>query len=137
MHRRSLVAHPHHHAVLAPRIGDQRARGLADRERVVAGGGEGRGEALEQAGAVVADGRDLSVHRGDAADVLPAGQRDRLMPEAHAEQGPRRLDAAAREFDRNTGILGAARAGRNQEAVERPGERSSESINTLIPSLSK
>ena len=123
VHRRAVVAHRHHHAVLAPRIGDQRGLRLADAERVVAGRGEGRGEALEQAGAVMADGGDLAVHRGHAADLLPAGQRDRLVAEAHAEQGAGGLDAGGGQLDRDSGILGAARAGRDQEAVERSGQR--------------
>ena len=116
------MPHRHHHPVLAPCIGDQRRLWFANAERVVAGCREGGGEAFEQAGAIVGDGGNLAVHRGYTADLLSAGQRDRLVPEAHAEQGPRGLDAGGRQLDRNSGDLGAAWTGRDHEAVERAGE---------------
>ncbi len=109
VNRRAVVAHCHHYTILAPRIGSERRNRLSDCERMVAGRGEGRGQAGEQAVMVVADIGDLAVHRRHSADLLPAGERDRLVTEAYAEQGPSSVDAAAREVDRDSRTLRAAR----------------------------
>ena len=72
VNRRMFGAHGHDDAVFAPGVGDQWRGGRSDRERMIAGGGEGRRQALEQAVMVVPDVGDLAVHRGDPPDRLSA-----------------------------------------------------------------
>src|ERR1041384_2255425 len=59
---------------------------LQEDERVVAGGLEGRGDAVEQASAIVMNGRGLAVHQPRrASDRSAVDRAQALMPQADAE----------------------------------------------------
>ena len=55
VNRRLGMPHGHHRSVLAPGVGDQRRARVGHRQRMIAGRGERRGQAGEQAAAVMAD----------------------------------------------------------------------------------
>jgi len=90
---------------------------LGDDQRVVAGAGEGRFQALEDALAVMIDRAGLAVHQVRGADHLAAeGLADGLMAEADAEDG----DFAGHVTDerhQNAGLARRAGTGREQDAV--------------------
>ena len=99
----------HHHAARrAPcdgQLGRQRV-GL-DGQRVVAGGREGRRQAVQHAGAFVLDLAGLAVQQlGGAADGRAVGDGDGLVPEAHAEQRHAEVLAGTDHLDADTGVLG-------------------------------
>ena len=93
-------------------------RVAVDDERVVARRGERVGQAREHAAAVVADARRLAVHHVRRAhDLAAVDLADALVPEAHAEHG---IPGGAELADRvvgHAGVLGAARAGRDEHRV--------------------
>src|SRR6185437_9991172 len=83
---------------------------------MVAGRGEGVRQSGEDAAAVMADLAHLAVHRHGGADHLAAeGLADRLMTEADAEQRDRA--GAAHEIEADAGMVGIARARRDDDAL--------------------
>ena len=108
--RRVGVAHRHHRAVLAPRIGDQRRRAVG-RRRANDSGSRRTARAGRRTGRC-RHGAPRRSCRASArrVDRRAARQRDRLVAEAHAEQRLPLLDAGRGQRDRNAGIL-AARPG--------------------------
>ena len=94
---------------------------LRHRQRMVARGGEGRGEIGEDAAAIVQDRAGLAVHQARRADDLAAEiLPDRLMAEADAEQGPAGIGGGGDEIERDAGLVRRAGAGRDQERLARP-----------------
>src|SRR5262245_16090533 len=89
MHRQRAMLHRHDQPVIGLG-GDMQAvrqRRAVDDQRVIAGGLEGLGRALEHALAGVGDHRQLAVHElGRPLDVAAKGLADRLVTEADAEQ---------------------------------------------------
>ena len=84
---------------------------------MVAGGRKGRGQALEDAGAAVLDGREFAVHlAGGADDFSPEVLAHGLMAEADAQDGFFSGEGLY-DVDTYTGIGGGARAGRNEHTV--------------------
>jgi hypothetical protein len=65
----------------------------------------------------VLDRRRLAVH-GHVADHAPAeGLGQRLVTQAHAQRPHARLGEAAHRLDRDAGLVGRARPGRDDDAV--------------------
>ena len=95
--RKFAMAQAHDFMLLGPR-GDFENRGKClplHKERMVAGGLEGRRNPGEDAGAVVMNRRGLPVHEAARAhDVAAIHVADALVAEAHAEQWDRRSEAA-------------------------------------------
>src|SRR3954467_6486068 len=93
------------------------ARGVHD-ERVIAPDGQRRGQAGEDRAPVVLDGRRLAVDGHVTHDATAEGLRHRLMAEAHAQGRHAGLREAAGDLDRHAGLVGRARPGRDDDAVE-------------------
>jgi hypothetical protein len=119
------VGQPHDLAVGGPCGDFQHVRQgfAADRQAVVAGGGEGRGQAPEHALARVLDRRGLAVHQGLGADHLAAeGLAHGLMAQADAED--RHVQRRAVEnVEADARLVGRAGTGRQQDGLglQRPG----------------
>ena len=95
-----------------------------DGEGVVAGRGERRRQAGEDAAPVVLDRRRLAVHQlGRADDGRPVGVGDGLVAEAHAEDGDAAVGELGHRGAGDAGVLRPTRAGRQQHAVGFEGER--------------
>ena len=86
-HRPRAVLDPHHHAVVGPGgLVPLRPHRPGDRQRVVADHREVLRQALEEAGAVVADPAEAAVHRHrGGADAALEHVADPLVAEADAE----------------------------------------------------
>src|SRR5690606_32388965 len=102
---------------LARRVDHESVGNVLDDQRVIAGCGEGAGQAREDAASVVVDGAGLAVHqpaaRYGATEMLP----DRLMAEADAEERPAGIGAGGHEIEADSRLVGGARAGRDEEAL--------------------
>ncbi len=108
----------HDHAILRPG-GDLelvRQRGGAHRQRVIAGGVERRGQALERAGAGVVDRPRLAVHRRHAHDRRAVGDADRLVPKADPQHRDR-WTQPLHELDADARLLRPGRSGRDDDGV--------------------
>src|ERR1035437_1304286 len=118
LERELPVAHPHDLAVFALG-GDFQAVGQAgalDRERVIAGREERRRQPGKDALRCVADVGGLAVHHAARMHDTPAERlADRLVPQAHAEDG-QLAGERAHEGHRDAGFVWGARAGRNDDA---------------------
>ena len=92
--------------------------GLAlDEQGVVARGFEGIGQAGEDAGAVVQDGRGLSVHEPASADDVAAEDvADALVAEANAEQRGGGAETSD-DFVADAGFVRRARTGGDADAL--------------------
>src|SRR3974390_842597 len=92
-----FVPYSHDLTLLSLR-GDFQAVGYAgalDDQRMVAGGGEGIGHALEQVLAVVLNERGLAVHHAVVDDhIASENMTDALVPQADAEGGDLRPEGA-------------------------------------------
>src|SRR5579863_5105624 len=119
MQRQLFVRQSHDEAVVRFRGHAQRRRKARaiDDQRVIACRLERRVDAAQDAGAVVADGRKLAVHRDWRADDGAAESvANRLM----AEADPKHRDFAGNRPDQieaDTGVLGSTRAGRKHDGV--------------------
>lgn len=108
----------HHDAVLGL-CGDLQDRlvhgGPHGGQRVVAGGGERRGDALEHGVLAVADQGRLAVHEGLRVRHGRAERlRDGLVPQAHPEERAAAVGGGADEVEGDTGVGGCARPGRDE-----------------------
>src|ERR1700722_9473797 len=119
MHRQVRMGEAHHHAVVG--IGGhgelaRHARTL-DHQRVIARRLERRIDAAKNAGAVVADLRQLAVPLGRSAHHFPPKSiADRLMAEADAED--RNFCRGLRDqAEADAGLLGRAGAGREHDGI--------------------
>ena len=102
------------HAVTSRQSGSD-ARSTRSEWYRVASNGEGM--ARKTPAPVVVDGRGLSVHQALGADDSPAERLpDRLMPEAHAEDGQDGAELS-HELERNACFVRRARAGRDEHAI--------------------
>src|SRR3546814_12238829 len=72
--------------LLAGGVDDQRFGNLLHDQRMIAGGGEGRRQPLEQAAAVMGDGGGLAVHQAAAHHPAAEMLADRLMAQARSEE---------------------------------------------------
>src|SRR6516164_5843705 len=87
-----------------------------DNERVIAGSGQGRGNTTKNRPAVVLHGAGLAVHEVRGANHLASERRsDCLVPEAHTEDG-NTAGEVFNEVDADAGLLGSARAGRDNDS---------------------
>jgi hypothetical protein len=92
-----------------------------DDQRVIPSDHHRRGDATEQARPVVRDARGLAVHGASRAHhATTVGFTDRLMSEADAECG-NALAPRANHVDRDAGLRGGARAGRQHDRIRREG----------------
>ncbi len=110
MSRGRFMAHRHDQST-GPCIGHQRRTRLADRQRVITRRGERGGQSAKQAAAVMIHARDLAMHWWNSVHLVSAGDRQRLMPQAHPEERNPPLDAGRREVNRDSRLLGPSRAG--------------------------
>jgi hypothetical protein len=107
-------------AVLGSRRDDEGVRQVhfADRQRVVAGHGEWRGEASEDTLSVMADPRGFSVHHlRRSLDRAAERLAYRLVAEADAEQWKPGGSAAFDQREADAPVLGPPRPGRDQDPV--------------------
>src|SRR5512133_2904466 len=118
LERELPVAHPHGFAVFAL-SGDFQAIGQAgalDRERMIAGRAERRGQAGEHPLRAVAYVRGLAVHHpARMHDAAAEGLAYRLMPEAYAEYR-QPAGELADQGDRDAGFAWGARPGGDDDA---------------------
>src|SRR4051812_27630644 len=107
----------HHDAPAARRHAQALGQVGVDDERVVAADGQRRGEAREQALAVVGDLRRLAVD-GHVADHLAAERLgERLVAEADAQRRHAGLGEAPHRLHRDAGLVRRARPRRDDHAV--------------------
>src|SRR5579883_1095806 len=117
--RQPLVRKSHDQAIVGFGCHRQRRRQALtlDHERMVACGLERRVKAMEKAAAVVANGRELAVHRlGRPHHPAAESFADRLVAEADAEEG----DFAGNRGDQieaDAGVLRGAGTGRKDNSV--------------------
>src|SRR5690606_6991952 len=102
---------------LARGIDDERVRDVLDHQRMIARGGEGTGQAGENAGSVMIDGAGLAVHQSAAGHAAAEVLAYRLMAEADAKQRPLRFGTSGDEIKADAGLVGRARARRDQKAL--------------------
>jgi len=115
--RQVAVAEAHHRGVVGGGVDHQILGNVGDDQRVIARRREGRGQALEQPGAVMRDRAGLAMHQ-PAAHHLPAEMlANRLMTEADAEQGLLQIGAGGDEIEADPGLVRRARAGGDQEGL--------------------
>ena len=106
----------------SPSRGDLEGVGQAvgiDDERVVAPDGQRRRQAGEDRAAVVRDLARLAVDRLAADDEAAERLRERLVAEADAERRDPGLREAAHRLQRDAGLVGRARPGRDDDAIGR------------------
>src|ERR1700680_196274 len=88
-----------------------------DHQRMIAGRGKWTGQALEYALASMGDGRELAVHHAARTDDAPAERlADRLVPEAHAEDGNFAREALHQRH-RDARFAGRARPRRDNDLL--------------------
>lgn len=130
------VKSAHDYAVFTPGVGDQR-RSVRHGQRVISRGIEGRGQTSEDAVARMADRPGLAMHWRRSVDGHSAGDGNRLMTQADAEQGPLSFDASRRERDRNAGVLRRSRTGRNEQGQRGIGKRLADSNSVVAFDLNR
>src|SRR5438105_5644809 len=111
------MADAHQHAVTARGLLQARGQLRVDDERVIAPDGQRGGDAGEDRAAVVLDRRRLAVYGRVQLDATAEGLRERLVAEADAERGDARLGHLPRELERDSGVVGCARPGRDDAAL--------------------
>src|SRR5215211_3374639 len=118
------VADGHQHpATVGGGLEAVRQRVLADDERVVAAHDERGFDAGEDRPAVVLGGGGLAVHRDVAHDVAAERLRQRLVAQADAERRHARLREPLDDLEADTGLIGRARTGRHDHAIELAAEQ--------------
>ena len=125
MDREIPVVHGHDDPVLGPGGGDQhiRQRVPRDDQAMIARGVEGRGHALQDAGAVMGDRAALAVHRHRRAHHLAAERlADRLVAQtdAHQRYFPR---GGGDQGEADPRLVRRAGAGREHDGLGVPGQR--------------
>src|SRR5215210_3979245 len=113
------VAERHHRRVGTRRALEAIGKVGLDHQRVVACRDERGGEVAEDRPPVMLDRCRLAVHRIAAHDARPEGRGERLVAEAHAEDGHARLGEAADRRERYPGLGRRARPGRDHDALGR------------------
>src|SRR5512133_3668960 len=117
--RELAVAQGHHDVASAGRhLEAVRDARVVHDERVIAPDGQRRGQAGEDRAPVVLDGRRLAVDGHVAHDATAEGLRHRLMTEADTESRHAGLREAAGDRERHAGLVGRARPGRDDDAIE-------------------
>ena len=130
--RQLAMAQAHHHAAAARGLLQAGGQLRVDDQRVVAPHRQRRGQPGEDRAPVVLDGGGLAVDGRVQHDAPAEGLGERLVAEAHAERGDARLGQAPHHLERDPGLIGSARPGRDNAAlVARPASSSS----TLARSL--
>src|SRR5213082_2182247 len=115
--RQLAVAHAHHYSAAARALLEAARQLRIDHERVIAPHHERRGQAAKDRAAVVLDRGGLAVDRLVQRYASSERLRERLVSQAHAERWDPRLGHAARELDRDAGLLRSARTRRDHAAV--------------------
>ena len=90
---------------------------------MIARGSERRGEAGENAGAVMRDERSLAMHQPAAHDLSAEMLADRLVPQAHAQQRQARIGAGRNQIEADAGLVRCAGAGRKNDSRRVQGKR--------------
>ena len=109
-----------------------RQRLALDEERVVSRRLERRGDAVEEAAAVVKDGRRLSVHQAPGAhDAPPVGLPDRLVPQTDSEDRQTAAESL-QDLERDAGLVRRARTGRDEQAMGRRARMPATSIPSFL-----
>src|SRR5437016_1083254 len=115
--RQLAVAHAHHYSAAARALLEAARQLGLDHERVIAPHRERRGQAAKDRAAVVLDRGGLAVDRLVQCDASSEGLRERLVAQTYAERRDPRLGHAARELDRDAGLLRRARPRRDDAAI--------------------
>jgi len=111
------MAHRHHDPVLAPCLSDKAIRQIGHGKAVVKRRIERGSKPCQQRTIVVANGRDLAVHRRSAFDHRPARQAKGLMAKADPKQWPEPRNACRGKGNRDPGSLRHARSRRNDDPI--------------------
>ena len=132
MHRRRDVPDPLNRTLVAPRTSNKRIGQIDQGQRVITNGSHGRGQARKQANLIVSDIPRFAVNRRDPRKSRAACQADRLLTQAHAQQGSARGDACSGKFDAYASICWVPGSRREEDAAVPPAYRFSHAESVAL-----